>query len=171
MLLYMPFKPDVPAEEIRVTNRDVFALRRSRFDAFLFADVGTEPNGSTLTMLSLLARLDNDPWAEAARWAVAPKGAAVDWLTSLISSAPLEPQSQAGARTTATRLVSLLPSRTVNAAGPPAGALKASARPWWLPMTIGAMVLMIGLAASMVFNSGTKSAPHTADSMAATTTG
>ena len=145
-----------------MTNRDVFALRRSRFDAFLFADVGTEPNGSTLTMLSLLARLGDDPWAEAARWALAPKTAALDWLTSLISSAPLQPQSQADAPSTAARLLLLLPNRTVIPTQPTTPALKPSTHPWWLPMAIGATVLMIGLAASMVFHQDPKSKPYTA---------
>ena len=41
---------------------DAFALRNSGLDQFLFAEVGTELNGSSLTVLSTLARLGKDPW-------------------------------------------------------------------------------------------------------------
>jgi hypothetical protein len=41
----------------------------SDFDAFLFAPVGEERNGMLLSVLSALARLDVDPWQEAARLA------------------------------------------------------------------------------------------------------
>ncbi len=52
-----------------MTSTDAFALKNSDLNTFLFADVGTELNGSALTILSVLARLGEDPWAEAARWA------------------------------------------------------------------------------------------------------
>jgi len=48
---------------------DVFALRRSRLNDFLFAVVGREANGMTLSVVSVFARLENDPWQEASRLA------------------------------------------------------------------------------------------------------
>ena len=36
-------------------NHDAFALRNLGLDEFLFAEVGTEDNGSALTILSTLA--------------------------------------------------------------------------------------------------------------------
>ena len=63
-----------------MTSTDAFALKNSDLNAFLFADVGTEMNGSALTMLSVLARLGQDPWAEAARWTAKQKAAAIDCL-------------------------------------------------------------------------------------------
>ena len=56
-----------------MANSDVFALESSNLNAFLFAEIGGELNGSTLTVLSALARLDGDPWAEATHWANAEK--------------------------------------------------------------------------------------------------
>ena len=41
---------------------DVFVFKNSGLNAFLFAEVGTELNGSPLTILSVLARLGQDPW-------------------------------------------------------------------------------------------------------------
>jgi hypothetical protein len=52
-----------------VSRPDHVALQNSDLNPFLYADVGTELNGSTLTMLSVLARLGKDPWVEAARCA------------------------------------------------------------------------------------------------------
>ena len=39
---------------------------KSEFDPFLYAPVGEERNGMLLSVLSALARLDVDPWQEAA---------------------------------------------------------------------------------------------------------
>jgi hypothetical protein len=81
----------------------------SEFDAFLFAPIGEEKNGMLLSVLSALARLDVDPWREAAELARMPKTAANRRVTSLIaelefaSTAPVEPE------TVALRLIELLP--------------------------------------------------------------
>jgi hypothetical protein len=81
----------------------------SEFDAFLFAPIGEEKNGMLLSVLSALARLDIDPWREAAELARMPKTAANRRVTSLIaglefaSTAPVEPE------TVALRLIELLP--------------------------------------------------------------
>ena len=72
---------------------DAFALKNSGLNAFLFAEVGTELNGSQLTVLSILARLGQDPWAEAARWAQLPKAAMIDCLVHSIAQMPLCPQA------------------------------------------------------------------------------
>jgi hypothetical protein len=88
----------------------------SEFDAFLFAPIGEENNGMLLSVLSALARLDIDPWREAAELSRMPKGAANRRVMSLIagleiaSPTPLEPE------TVAARLVALLPSVFVSPA-------------------------------------------------------
>ncbi len=58
------------------------------FDPFLFAAVGEERNGMLLSVLSALARLDLDPWFEAASLSRLPAAAATQRLTSLLSSLP-----------------------------------------------------------------------------------
>jgi len=79
------------------------------FDAFLFASVDQETNGGSLSVLSVLARANVDPWREAADLARMPLDVANRWLTSLIaalpagSAVPLEPA------TIADRLIKLLP--------------------------------------------------------------
>jgi hypothetical protein len=91
---------------------DVFAHAKSGLDAFLHSEVGTELNGSTLTVLSVLARCGFDPWAQAARWARMPRAATTDGLAGLIAKMPLCPQSLGEARGTAARLARLLPGQT-----------------------------------------------------------
>jgi hypothetical protein len=44
----------------------------SEFDNFLFASIGESRNGMLLSVLSALARLDLDPWQEAAELARLP---------------------------------------------------------------------------------------------------
>jgi hypothetical protein len=91
---------------------DIFALKDSSFNAFLFADVGTEDNGSELTILSVLARLGKDPWAEAALWAQEPASATIDSLAACLGCMPLSRRSLENARATASRLVELLPKQS-----------------------------------------------------------
>jgi hypothetical protein len=128
-----------------VAQVDIFALKSSDFNAFLFADVGTELNGSTLTILSVLARLGKDPWAEAARWRKLPVANAIDCLAQSIVRMPLCPQSNAGARATAARLVLLLPRqhRPVDIRG---GRTNVVGTPMWVSMALMVCMLVFGLA-------------------------
>lgn len=79
----------------------------SEFDAFLFASIVEDGNGMLLSVLSALARLDVDPWQEAANLARLPAEAATKRLASLIAILPSEPSADAGK--IATRLIALLP--------------------------------------------------------------
>jgi len=87
----------------------VFALRDSGLSAFLFSDVGMEANGTSLTILSLLARLGKDPWTEAADWSAKSRDAAIKSLADSISQMPPNQQALDEAHLTASRLVLLLP--------------------------------------------------------------
>ena len=94
-------------------NTDVFALDRSGFNGFLFAAIGTEAGGSSLTVLSALARLGDDPWAKAALWAGMSKPAASEALAACIATMPLTQADLLAAPSTAARLVLMLsPSAT-----------------------------------------------------------
>jgi hypothetical protein len=78
------------------------------FDPFLFAAIGEEPSGMLLTMLSALARLDLDPWFEAAKLSRPPAPAATERLTSLLSALP-NPTLNAPAPAAVKRWIGLLP--------------------------------------------------------------
>ena len=128
-----------------MTPTDAFALKNSGLNAFLFAEVGTEQNGSTLTVISTLARLGNDPWVQAAEWARMPNAASVDCLTESILRMPLCAPSHVEAHATATRLVMLLPRQSSSVAG---RALAKSPVPEWLPIAAFCVVLGLAIAAN-----------------------
>jgi hypothetical protein len=118
----------------------------SEFDDFLSASIGQERNG-LLSVVSMLGRLNIDPWQEAAQLANLPRSAATNRLASLIESIPDRMASEPDPRTIAAHLVSRLPHRTA----PPAsqGILaEATGRmvisnPWMLLMAI-ALVTLVG---------------------------
>jgi hypothetical protein len=83
----------------------------SHFDSFLYAAVSEEPDRAPLTVLSVLARLDIDPWQEAARLAQLPREAGVRVLARLISALPEGATMPADSGTIAARLITLLPRR------------------------------------------------------------
>jgi hypothetical protein len=145
-----------------VSRPDHIALQNSDLNPFLYADVGTELNGSPLTMLSVLARLGKDPWVEAARWARLPEAAAVEGLVRIIDGIPRSPQTASGTRAAAARLVTLLPAPewrpvlttaslpTKTAARAFGASLGVSASPRWLPMAVLACALALGIAVNLV---------------------
>ncbi len=81
---------------------------RPDFDEFLLAPIGEDASGLPLTMLSALARLDVDPWEEAASLARLPVEAATQRLVSLLATVPNWRVPGADAASIATLLVGLL---------------------------------------------------------------
>lgn len=100
---------------------------RDAFHDFFFAIIELErislrrclhrPNGMPLTLLSLLARLGIDPWAEAKRLAALPSNLTAAALSRSIARALSDARTQSascsgsGAVPIATRLKALLPQR------------------------------------------------------------
>lgn len=90
------------------------------FNAFLFAPIWEDVVDGPPNLASALARLDIDPWREAAELALLGEDAAIRRLVSRLAEVPAEVAPQPDLRTIATRLVALLPSRTVRPNLPPA---------------------------------------------------
>jgi hypothetical protein len=132
-----------------VTSTDAFALKNSDLNAFLYADVGTEMNGSALTMLSVLARLGQDPWAEAARLTTLPKAAAVEGLARSIGRMPLDPHALGKTNATASRLLRLLPVQVQSPRQTLRAAVTASVMPGWVPIAFLCAFLFMGLVFSL----------------------
>ena len=99
-----------------MTLRPAYSLGHSEFNDFLFASVGEEKNGTELTVLSALARLDLDPWGEAARLSGLTKEAATDALAATIHSLPDGNWKISEARSIAVRLIDRLPGHVVSPA-------------------------------------------------------
>lgn len=133
-------------ETMQATHPNVFKLGQSEFDAFLYSDIGEELNGSTLTILSMLARLGPDPWAEAVRWAELPQSGVVESLARKIGEMPLAPSALAEAHETATRLVKLLPPARPGARLNGLVKLEVSATPKWLSVALLYGALTVGMA-------------------------
>jgi hypothetical protein len=81
----------------------------SEFDAFLFAPIHEESNGTLLRVVSVLARMNLDPWQEASELARLPDDAATRKLTALIAALPAGQSARADPGLIAARLSGLLP--------------------------------------------------------------
>ncbi len=92
-----------------MTHAALTPLIGAEFDKFLCAPIGEDRNGTTLSVLSALARLDVDPWQEAASLARMPREAATERLTALIAALTHEPTADIPAKTIAADLIALLP--------------------------------------------------------------
>ena len=135
-----------------MSKPDASVLKNSDLNPFLFAEVGVELNGSTLTMLSTLARLGEDPWQEAALWARQPKSDVIDLLTARIVNMPLTSQALQDARSTASRLVLLLPmqSRTAGSGGASSQPVFAVIPAWyWMGLACFWIYLALGASAAV----------------------
>jgi len=86
-----------------------FSNLSADYDDFLFATVCEDVNGTQLSVLSALARLDVDPWEEAARLAAMPRANAARTLMSMLDHACGKNNDAAGAEATVAGLVGLLP--------------------------------------------------------------
>jgi hypothetical protein len=86
----------------------IFGLGRE-FDDFLFAPIGEEPNGMSLSVVSALARSNVDPWQEAAKLARLPAKTATQRLAALIGALPGMRSAEIDPGAIAARLIALLP--------------------------------------------------------------
>lgn len=81
------------------------------FDRFLQAFVGEDRNGNAVTVLSALARLELEPWEEAAALAALEKEAAGSRLEMLLSQFRDVPALKQDYGSVARKLTRLLPKR------------------------------------------------------------
>ena len=86
------------------------AFLSTEYNDFLFASIGADASGTSLTVVSALARLDLDPWVEAAKFARMPVGVATQKLAELLSRFTEIPSARIDSAKTAARLTALLPA-------------------------------------------------------------
>jgi hypothetical protein len=96
-----------------MTRLDEVSIPKTEFDTFLYARLGEDVSGSSITVLSLLARQDVDPWDEASALARMSGEEAIRRLAGYIASSPAGPAPEPDAKATASRLLRLLPKATV----------------------------------------------------------
>lgn len=88
---------------------DVLHPDGNEFDAFLFAKVGEDRTGAAVTVLSVFARLDLDPWTEARELSYLGQEDALARLTSHFEAITDIPVLALASEGKAAVLVSLLP--------------------------------------------------------------
>lgn len=88
---------------------DVLHPDGSDYDAFLFAEVGEDTEGASVTVLSALARLDLEPWTEARELSRLGREEAQVRLTAHFETITDIPALALASEGRASKLVSLLP--------------------------------------------------------------
>ena len=115
----------------------------SQYDDFLFAPICDEPGGMRLSVISALARMNVDPWEEAARLAALSTPVAESALVSTLDRFPGKRQKSAETEILAAQLVALLPK--ARAATPAQAATIAGVREqrknYWLVWLCFAIVM------------------------------
>ncbi len=140
-----------------MTHAALSPLIGREFDEFLGAPIGEDRNGTTLSVLSALARLDVDPWLEATSLARMPREAATERLTALIDALPREPASAIPSQTSAADLVALLPkSKTPSVRSSDKAFAATGLREQQIVMALGAfaITMLIVFAISALFSPG-----------------
>jgi hypothetical protein len=128
--------------------RSEFTLLPADLEAFLFARVWDDGAGSQLSVLSAIARLDIDPWAEAARLAALPREKAAAGLAAILGRLPGRNPGAPDIATTADRLVMLLPEHG------PGASVRGGNVPARHGGIAGAWLLLILLASSLALAIG-----------------
>jgi hypothetical protein len=82
-----------------------------QFEKFLYAAIDYDDEGMPLSVLSALARMDLDPWAQAASLAHLPRDAAIYELRSLIAALPEDKAGPRDLDQLSEHLLALLPRK------------------------------------------------------------
>jgi len=125
----------------------------STFDNFLFAPIGEDGNGLPLSVVSALARMDLDPWQEAATLAGLPADTAARKLATIFSVLPDQLLGGQDRDTVAARLIALLPRSRSSRVGSPATqtGVRAMINSWLGTSVLLLAIYMLVLLASQFF--------------------
>ncbi len=151
-----------------MTHAALTPLLGREFDNFLFASIDDDRNGPLLSVVSALARLEVDPWKEAASLARMPRDQAKQRLTSLIASLPKGATTSLSPEIIAARLIALLPQAgSVNTAAP--ATLRQVAPILHSRLFVGLAVLALLLVGYFIFTARASNAPEDAPGAPAAT--
>jgi hypothetical protein len=146
-----------------MTRATAMSLPGAEFNDFLFAPIGEDRNGMLVSVLSGLARLDVDPWQEAAKLAQLPGETARQRLISLIDVLRDRDLSFLDPSAIATRLITLLPNRNdtkIQSRNTPHSISPTiNFRPWWV------YVIFMSFVLGSQFMIASKQLPAKADSV------
>ena len=108
----LPTQGAIAPMVVIVTPAASISFFRPELDDFLHAPIGMERNEMPLSVLSALARLNLDPWKEAAELSELPRDFAAQRLAALVVRLPGGRWTQADSMGIAHRLIELLPRRS-----------------------------------------------------------
>jgi hypothetical protein len=94
-----------------MTTSGLSGFLSTEFDPFLSSPLWLDRNESPLSVMSALARLDIDPWQEAASLATLSKGAAITRLSTLLGPLPGAPSTKPDREGLCQRALGLLPAQ------------------------------------------------------------
>lgn len=137
-----------------MTLRPEYALGHSQYNAFLFASIGEEGNGVSLTVLTALTRLGLDPWQEAALLSDLPREAAARALADTLATLPEGDWPDGDWKASdlgeiAARLVGWLPGRSAPAVPSPVSSPRVDA-PKTAPLAAGRWMVWGAVAVAVV---------------------
>ena len=101
-----------------------------------------------VSVISALARLDLDPWTEAAELASMPAVGAAERLSSLLSGVADSPVAQPDRETLAARLVALLPTLATTNVKPGARSSNVLASPYVQSLGVMWLIILTSMAVS-----------------------
>ena len=130
-----------------MTQTALTPLLGREFDDFLYAPIGEDRNGTTLSVLSALARLDVDPWQETASLARMPRDRATERMTAVIAAVRKDLATSLAAEAIAARLIALLPQAAASlSVTAPATLLKTgSLRSWRFSVPLFLLVVLLAI--------------------------
>ena len=94
-----------------MTQQSAYGPAHPELEAFLYAEIGQDPQGLPLTVQSALARIGADPRSEADRLRKLPRDAAMRAMTDMIEALPEGSWTTADVRQLADGLLARLPNR------------------------------------------------------------
>jgi hypothetical protein len=118
------------------------------YNPFLFASFGEALAAGPISTVSALARLDIDPWQEAAELTRLPKGVAIQRLALLLARLPGWSDAIPDSQMAATRLIGLLPGQAgevgeVGAVSRQPNELRAAASPTFVAIGFGIALIVL----------------------------
>jgi hypothetical protein len=117
-----------------------------QFEPFLYAAVGEDRHGDTVTVLSMLARLGVDPWGEASELASLPHAAARQRLEALMARFSDVATLVSDRNKVISRLLAVLPSNTMTSRMGPTLIVRRPAPPRFAVMFYGIIAAILVLA-------------------------
>ncbi len=120
------------------------------FNDFLYATICEQPNDMPLSVISAMARLDLDPWTEAAALAGMSADGAALRLSGLLARVVDDRPTQPDRATIAARLVALLPKPPTMSVSGRGAAADVQNNPRFAIPTILCLALLVSMATSVV---------------------